>query len=152
MSSHFQPAFEVIVAVPFMRASNTQSSPDSLVASPVPALAAVLVQLAEVLGDHEGVVVEGDHEVVLEQAPDPRFLLGRDPDVVGGHAANLPDQLEGPVVGAGLEVTVGPVALVVLPFHRVVLLSARPARLGPAAIRTAFGLWRDAAAYWSVSG
>ena len=28
MSSHFQPAFEVIVAVPFMRLSKTQSSPD----------------------------------------------------------------------------------------------------------------------------
>ena len=72
--------------------------------------------------------------------------------MLGEHAVDLAGKLELAVVDAGLEVPERAVTVVALAFHRVVLLSARPARLGPAAVRTAFGLWRDAAAYWSVSG
>jgi hypothetical protein len=74
------------------------------VAGDVTTLAAVLGQVAEVLRDHEAVVVERDREVLVEEALHA-LLLGRtDLDLARRDAVELLRERELAVVRAGLEI------------------------------------------------
>jgi len=77
---------------------------ETFVAGPIAAGATILPDFVDVLRNDEGVVVERNDQLIVEQPIGSPFLLRRDLDCVGRDAPNFLREAEGPVVDTFFEI------------------------------------------------
>ena len=103
---------------------------ETLVAGPLAAMAAVVRHVRDVRRRDRDVVVERNDDVLLEQTLHASLFGVGNRDAPREYATDLPRELERLVVGVGLEILEGAVAVVARPLHRRCLMGVRILRSG----------------------